>query len=157
MLQPYAKPPLHCLGCAFRVIVLLEGEPLAQSEILRTLDQVFIKDVSVNCSVHFGFVAISRKSRLFFFHLRIMETTVALWLCSFLLLPRSVPCHNPVSALCRQIFQPHGLVYSLMCSVKEEKHLKADPEKCEAELNFTSSQMLWILKSMSYVSVLPSF
>ena len=36
-----------CLGCVLRVIALLEGEHLAESEVLSTLDQVFIKDNSV--------------------------------------------------------------------------------------------------------------
>ena len=43
-------PLLHCLGCVLRVVVLLEGEPLPQSEVLRALKQVFIKDLSVLCS-----------------------------------------------------------------------------------------------------------
>ena len=46
------KPLLHCLGCVFRVFVLLECEPSPQSEVLRALEQVFIKDLSVLCSVH---------------------------------------------------------------------------------------------------------
>ena len=46
------KPPLHCLGCVLRVVVLLEGEPSPQSEVLSTLEQVFIKDLSVLCSFH---------------------------------------------------------------------------------------------------------
>ena len=33
-----------------RVIVLLDGESSTQSEVLSTLDQVFIKDISVLCS-----------------------------------------------------------------------------------------------------------
>ena len=37
------KPLLCCLDCVLRVIVLLEGEPLPQSEILSALEQVFIK------------------------------------------------------------------------------------------------------------------
>uniref|UniRef100_A0A8C7P5B5 RNA helicase n=1 Tax=Oncorhynchus mykiss TaxID=8022 RepID=A0A8C7P5B5_ONCMY len=41
------KPLLHCLGCVLRVIVLLEGEPSAQSEVLSALKQVFIKDLSI--------------------------------------------------------------------------------------------------------------
>ena len=41
------KPLLRCLGCVLRVVVLLEGEPSLQSEVLRALDQVFIKDLSV--------------------------------------------------------------------------------------------------------------
>ena len=45
------KPLLRCLGCVLRLIVLLEGEPSAQSEVLSALDQVFIKDISVLCSV----------------------------------------------------------------------------------------------------------
>ena len=46
------KPLLGCLGCVLRVIVLLEGEPSPQSEVLSALEQVFIKDLSVLCSVH---------------------------------------------------------------------------------------------------------
>ena len=41
------KPLLRCLGCVLRVVVLLEGEPLPQSEVLSTTEQVFIKDLSV--------------------------------------------------------------------------------------------------------------
>ena len=47
-----AEPILHGLGCVLRVIVLLEGEPLPQSEVLSVLRQVFIKDLFVLCSVH---------------------------------------------------------------------------------------------------------
>ena len=46
------KPLLRCLGCVLRVIVLLEGEPSSQSEVLSALEQVFIKYLSVLCSVH---------------------------------------------------------------------------------------------------------
>ena len=34
-----------------RVIVLLEGEPSAQSEVPSALDQVYVKDISILCSV----------------------------------------------------------------------------------------------------------
>jgi hypothetical protein len=37
------KPLLYCFGCVLRVIVLLEGEPLSQSEVLSALEQVFNK------------------------------------------------------------------------------------------------------------------
>jgi hypothetical protein len=43
---------LHCLGFVLRVIILLEGEPSPQSDVLSALDQDFIKDPSVLCSVH---------------------------------------------------------------------------------------------------------
>ena len=46
------KPLLRCLGCVLRVVVLLEGESSRQSEVLSALEQVFIKDFSVLCSVH---------------------------------------------------------------------------------------------------------
>jgi hypothetical protein len=46
------KPLLHCLGYVFRVVVLLEGEPPTQSEVLSALEQVFINDLSVLCSVN---------------------------------------------------------------------------------------------------------
>ena len=49
------KPLLRCLRCVLRVVVLLEGEPSPQSEILSPLEQVFIKDLSVLCSVHLSF------------------------------------------------------------------------------------------------------
>jgi hypothetical protein len=39
------KPILCCLGCVLRVIVLYEGEPLTQSEVLSALEQVFMKDL----------------------------------------------------------------------------------------------------------------
>ena len=35
-----------------RVVVLLEGEASPQSEVLSALEQVFIKDLAVICSVH---------------------------------------------------------------------------------------------------------
>ena len=35
------KPLLRCLVCGLRVIVLLEGEPSPQSEVLSALEQVF--------------------------------------------------------------------------------------------------------------------
>ena len=46
------KSLLRCLHCMLRVVVLLEGEPSSQSEVLSALEQVFIKDLSVLCSVH---------------------------------------------------------------------------------------------------------
>ena len=45
------KPLLRCLGCVLRVAVLLEGEPSPQSEVLSTLEQIFIMDLSVLRSV----------------------------------------------------------------------------------------------------------
>ena len=45
------KPLLRCLGCVLRVVVLLEGEPSPQSEVLSALEQVFSKNLSVLCSV----------------------------------------------------------------------------------------------------------
>ena len=41
------KPLLCCLGCVLRFIVLLEGEPSPQSEVLSTLGQVVTKDLFV--------------------------------------------------------------------------------------------------------------
>uniref|UniRef100_A0A8C7I0K2 Uncharacterized protein n=1 Tax=Oncorhynchus kisutch TaxID=8019 RepID=A0A8C7I0K2_ONCKI len=41
------KPFLCCLRCVLRVVVLLVGEPSPQSEVLRALEQVVIKDLSV--------------------------------------------------------------------------------------------------------------
>ena len=43
---------LRCLGCVLRVFVLLEGEPSPQSEVLSALEQIFIKEISVLCTVH---------------------------------------------------------------------------------------------------------
>ena len=41
------KPLLRCLGGVLRLVVLLEGEPSPQSEVLSALEQVFIKDLSL--------------------------------------------------------------------------------------------------------------
>ena len=41
-----SKPVLHYLGCVLRIVVLLEGEPSPQSEVLSALEQVFIKDAA---------------------------------------------------------------------------------------------------------------
>jgi hypothetical protein len=49
------KPLLRCLGCVLRVVVLLEGEPAPQSEVLSTLEQVFINDL---CTAPFIFPSI---------------------------------------------------------------------------------------------------
>ena len=46
------KSLLRCLGCVLRVVVLLVCEPSPQSEVLSALQQVFIRDLSVLCSVH---------------------------------------------------------------------------------------------------------
>ena len=46
------KPFLRCLSRVLRVIALLEGEPSPQSEVLRDLEQVFIKELFVLCSIH---------------------------------------------------------------------------------------------------------
>ena len=48
----FPKPLLRCLGCVLRVVVLLEGEPSPQCQVLSALEQVFIKDLSVLFSVH---------------------------------------------------------------------------------------------------------
>ncbi len=40
-----------CLGCVFRVIAMLEGEPSAQSEVLSAVEQVFIEDISAVGSI----------------------------------------------------------------------------------------------------------
>ena len=50
--RPVPKPLLCCFGCVLRVVVLLEGEPSPQSEVLSALEQVFIKDLSILLSVH---------------------------------------------------------------------------------------------------------
>ena len=46
------KQLLHCGGFVLRVVVLLEGEPSPQSEVLSPLEQVFMEDISILCSVH---------------------------------------------------------------------------------------------------------
>ena len=43
--RPVPKPFLRCLGCMLRVVVLLGDEPSPQSEVLSTLEQVFVKDL----------------------------------------------------------------------------------------------------------------
>ena len=39
------RPLLRCLGCVLRVVVLLEGQPSPLSEVLSSLEQVFINDL----------------------------------------------------------------------------------------------------------------
>ena len=66
------KPLLRCLGCVLRVIVLLEGKPLAESEVLSThlstgIGQVmrgacFPPDMTpsgLSCVFHWGKVSVS--------------------------------------------------------------------------------------------------
>ena len=40
------------LRCVLGVIVLLEGEPSHQSKVLNAMEKIYIKDLSVLCSVH---------------------------------------------------------------------------------------------------------
>ena len=37
----FSLPLLHRLGCVLRVVVLLDGKPSPQSEVLRTLEQIY--------------------------------------------------------------------------------------------------------------------
>ncbi len=46
------KPLLHYFSCVLRVIVLLEGKPSAQSEVLSTLEKVFVQDIPVLGRIH---------------------------------------------------------------------------------------------------------
>ena len=46
------KPLLCCVSCMLRVVILFEGEPLPQSEVLSALEKVFINDLSVLYYVH---------------------------------------------------------------------------------------------------------
>ncbi len=50
-----SKPLLHCLGCVRRVIVMLEGELSAPSEVLSALSQDFIKYISVFSCIQLSF------------------------------------------------------------------------------------------------------
>ena len=45
--RPVPNPILRCVVCVLRVLVLLEGEPSTQSEVLSALEQVFINDLSL--------------------------------------------------------------------------------------------------------------
>jgi hypothetical protein len=54
------KQLLCCLGCVLRIIVLLEGEPSTQSEVLSALEQVFIKEPFVLCSVHLNLTSLPK-------------------------------------------------------------------------------------------------
>ncbi len=63
------KPLLHCLGCVCRVIIMLEGQLLAQSEVLNALNQVFIKIISVFSCIQlsiFSELRFIRPENLFF-------------------------------------------------------------------------------------------
>ncbi len=46
------KPLLRYFSCVLRVIVLLEGKPSAQSEVLSTLEKVFFQDIPVLGRIH---------------------------------------------------------------------------------------------------------
>ncbi len=46
------KPLLRYFSCVLRVIVLLEGKPSAQSEVLSTLEKVFVQDIPVLGHIH---------------------------------------------------------------------------------------------------------
>ncbi len=55
------KPLLRYFSCVLRVIVLLEGKPSAQSEVLSTLEKVFVQDIPVLVlGIHFPSIATSR-------------------------------------------------------------------------------------------------
>ncbi len=45
------KPLLRYFSCVLKVIVLLEGKPSAQSEVLSTLEKVFVQDIPVKLSM----------------------------------------------------------------------------------------------------------
>ncbi len=46
------KPLFRYFSCVLRVIVLLEGKPSAQSEVLSTLEKVFVQDIPVLGRIH---------------------------------------------------------------------------------------------------------
>ena len=46
------KPLLRYFSCVLRVIVLLEGEPSAQSEVLSTMERVSVQDIPVLGRIH---------------------------------------------------------------------------------------------------------
>ncbi len=46
------KPLLRYFSCVLRVIVLLEGKPSAHSEVLSTLEKVFVQDIPVLGRIH---------------------------------------------------------------------------------------------------------
>ncbi len=50
--QSFVKPLLRYFSCVLRVIVLLEGKPSAQSEVLSTLEKVFVQDIPVLGRIH---------------------------------------------------------------------------------------------------------
>lgn len=99
------KPLLHCLGCVLWFIVLLEGEPSAESELSLAgqpaLERVLLvsnfKTYGDHCAVG------NLQCRIF-----------------FVAFPRSVPQRKPISELRRQVLKPHGLVSVLICTVKCE-------------------------------------
>ncbi len=54
------KPLLRYFSCVLRVIVCLEGKPSAQSEVLSTLEKVFIQDILYLAAFIFPSIATSR-------------------------------------------------------------------------------------------------
>ena len=53
--QSCSEALLCYFSCVLRVIVLLEGEPSAQSEVQSTLEEVFFQDISVLGRIHLSF------------------------------------------------------------------------------------------------------
>ena len=58
------QPLLRCLGCVLRAVVLLEGDPSPQPEVLSPLEQVFVKNLSVLCSLQLSLDPVSQSLQL---------------------------------------------------------------------------------------------
>ena len=71
-------PLLRCLGNVLMVVILLEGKPSPQSDVLWFLEQAFIKDLSVLYSIHLSSI-----------HTNILVPAIEKHPCSMMLPP---PC-----------------------------------------------------------------
>ena len=110
------------------MVVLLEGSPISTEELWSSVrvTNVFLvtsltKALLPRLLSLSGWPALERVLVVpNFFHLRMMEATVFLGTfnaAELVPLPRSVPRHNLVSELYGQFLPPHGLVFSLTCTV----------------------------------------
>ncbi len=100
-------PPSH--SCWF--IVLLEGEPSAQSEVLNALDWVFIKAIAIFWCIELFFYSDESLRSL------PLKNSPTEWGFFSELFSKCVAWHKPVSELYRQLFWPQGLFFALICII----------------------------------------
>ena len=108
---------------AAEMVVLLKGSPISTEEIWSSVRvTIGFLVTSLTKAVLPRLLSLAARPALGrvlvvpnFFHLKMMSFNAAeMFLVPF---PRSVPQHNPVSVFYGQFLRPHGLVFSLTCTV----------------------------------------